>query len=130
MLAQVGKPWLAVVVANNLPRAGKRAGAPPLKLVDFVGSETRLAWAKSNGCYWTERTCDVVAASGQLEVLRWARQRGCPWINSLMCGTAARGGHLELEVLRWVRGQGCPWDEMTCAEAARGGHLEVLRWAR
>jgi hypothetical protein len=51
MLAQVGKPWLAVVLANNLSRAGKR-GAVKLSLVDFVGSIKLLAWAKENGCPW------------------------------------------------------------------------------
>ena len=35
LLAQVGKPWLAVVLANNLPRAGK-GGAVPLKIEEFV----------------------------------------------------------------------------------------------
>ena len=34
LLARVAKPWLAVVVANNLPRAGK-GGAVPLKLRTF-----------------------------------------------------------------------------------------------
>ena len=37
LLARMGKPWLAVLVANNLPRAGK-AGAVPLLLRDLVGS--------------------------------------------------------------------------------------------
>ena len=139
MLAQVGKPWLAVVVANNLPRAGKSVGLP-LKLVDFVGSEKRLAWAKSNGCPWTERTCAFVAAGGQLGVLSWARDHGCPWhmrrphdaaepdVSVGTCASAALNGHLE--VLRWARENGCPWNMWTCARAAEGGHLEVLQWAR
>jgi hypothetical protein len=54
LLAQVGKPWLAVVVANNLPRAGQ-GGAVPLKIADFIGSVERLAWAKDNGCPWGAR---------------------------------------------------------------------------
>jgi len=49
VLARVGKPWLAVFMANNLPRAGTW-GAVPLLLRDFVGSVERLAWAKANGC--------------------------------------------------------------------------------
>ena len=36
LLARVGKPWLAVVVANNLPRAGKSEGVP-LKSMSFAG---------------------------------------------------------------------------------------------
>jgi hypothetical protein len=51
LLARVAKPWLAVVLASNLPRAGKggrdgTGGAVPLKLKDFVGSVEMLAWAK------------------------------------------------------------------------------------
>jgi hypothetical protein len=51
VLARVAKPFLALVLANNLPRAGKSAGVP-LRLRDFVGSVERLAWAKDNGCPW------------------------------------------------------------------------------
>jgi hypothetical protein len=51
LLAQVGKRWLAAVVAANLPRAGQR-GAVRLQLKDFVGSVESLAWAKANGCTW------------------------------------------------------------------------------
>jgi hypothetical protein len=85
ILAQVGKPWLAVVLANNLPRAGKgifiqplqhlhlpragKGGAVKLKLVDFVGSVKRLAWAKDNGCQWSTQTCAYIAMGGILEVL-------------------------------------------------------------
>ena len=68
ILAQVGKPWLAVVLANNLPRAGKGT-AVKLKLVDFVGSVKRLAWAKDNGCQWSTQTCAYIAMGGILEVL-------------------------------------------------------------
>jgi len=51
VVAQVGHPWLAAVLAANLPRTGKSAGVP-LKLNEFVGSIVRLAWAKANGCPW------------------------------------------------------------------------------
>ena len=47
MLARVAKPWRAVVVANNLPRAGER-GAVRLKIDNFVGSGQMLLWAKEN----------------------------------------------------------------------------------
>jgi hypothetical protein len=78
MLARVGQPWLAVVVANNLPRAGKR-GAVPLKLEDILGSVNRLAWARDNGCPWEGGTCSLLAAGGHVDVLQWARGHGCPW---------------------------------------------------
>jgi hypothetical protein len=78
LLAQVGKPWRAVVEANKLPRAGK-AGAVSLKVEEFVGSAEMLAWAKDNGCPWEEETCAAAAAGGHLEVLQWAREHGCAW---------------------------------------------------
>jgi hypothetical protein len=36
VVAQIGPPWLAAVVASGLPRAGKTEGVP-LKIKDFVG---------------------------------------------------------------------------------------------
>jgi len=131
VLAQVGKPWLAAVVAaasmvdSTMPRAGKSAGVP-LKIDDFVWSVGRLAWAKANGCPWVERTCALAALDGHLEVLRWAREHGCPWDNRT-CYAAAACGHLE--VLRWARERGCPWHSLTCDKAFLGGHLVVLKWA-
>jgi hypothetical protein len=125
VLAQVGKAWLAVVLANNLPRAGTE-GAVKLKLVDFLGSVERLAWAKENGCPWEQHTCALIAGDGRLDVLQWARDHDCPW-NEDTCELAALGGHLE--VLKWARESHCPWNERTCANAAAGGHLEVLMWA-
>jgi hypothetical protein len=122
MLALVGTPWLAVVVANNLSRAGRDA-ALPLKLSEFVGSVARLAWAKDNGCPWEEETCEMIAEGGQLDVLQWARKQGYPW-DSDSCARAAGNGHLQM--LRWLLHNGCPWDSRVCAWAAEGGHLEVL----
>jgi hypothetical protein len=98
LLARVGKPWLAVVVANNLPRAGKGGGAVPLKLVDFLGSVETLAWAKDSGCPWGRRTFELAARHGILQVLPWVREHGCEW------------------------------DWRTCAGAAEGGDLQVLMW--
>ena len=92
MLARVAKPWLAVVVANNLPRAGK-AGAVSLKVKDFVGSAEILAWAKDNGCPWIAETCALAAKGGRLEVLQWALAHGCGWM-ATTCQYAAEGGHL------------------------------------
>ena len=51
VVAQVALPWLAAVVSSGLTCAGKSEGVP-LKLVDFIGSAGRLAWAKANGCPW------------------------------------------------------------------------------
>ena len=136
LLAQVGKPWLAVVVANNLPRAGKGDAVPlslihkPESLILRFGSANMLAWAKANGCPWVAGVYHWAARGGNLEALKWARENDCPWDPSDIwtCALAARGGHLE--VLRWAREHGAQWDAETCAAAAQGGHPEVLRWAR
>jgi hypothetical protein len=126
LLAQVGKPWLAVVVGNNRPRAGK-GWSVPLKLADFVGSVERLAWAKDNGCPWDKETCEVIAAGGHLDVLQWARAHSCPWGTGTLI-RAAEGGHLE--TLRWAREHDCPWNFRVCVYAAGGGHRDVLQWLR
>jgi len=70
LLSRVGKPWLAAVVSRGLPRAGKE-GAELLKSRRFVASVEMLAWAKANGCPWTERTCNSIARGGHLAVLQW-----------------------------------------------------------
>jgi hypothetical protein len=49
MLAQVGRPWLAAVLASGLPRMPTFAR---LRLEEFCTSGVRLAWAKANGCRW------------------------------------------------------------------------------
>ena len=111
MLARMGRPWLAAVLASGLPRAGKTAGVP-LKLKEFCGSVELLAWAKDNGCPWKARTCALATAGGNLKVLQYAREHGCPW-SKATCEYAARGGHLAVLVWAWERG--CPWDPVTCA---------------
>jgi len=123
LLARVGKPWLEVVLASNLPRAGM-GGAVKLKLVDFCGSVEMLAWAKDNGCPWEGRTCALLAGHGRLEMLEWAREHGCGWDehgcewDEEACAAAAEGGHLE--VLTWAREHGCEWDERTCSQSRWG----------
>ena len=97
------------------------------RMPNFVGSVSRLAWAKERGCPWDENTCAKAAEGGHLEVLQWARANGAPW-DKLTCARAAEGGHLEM--LQWARANGAPWDARTCRTAAGGGHLEVLQWAR
>jgi len=77
LLARVGRGWRATVVSSDLPRAGSRG--LPLMVSTFCGSVELLAWAKANGCPWTERTCRYIATGGQPDVLTWAREHSCPW---------------------------------------------------
>ena len=133
MVAQVGRPWLAAVLASGLPRLPNGVRVR-LRLREFCTSVERLAWAKANGCPWglSDRSwwtnpCALAAGGGHLETLQWARQHDCPW-DAETCRWAAQGGHLE--VLRWAREHDCLWDKWTCTYAAQGGHLETLQWAR
>ena len=111
VVAQVGRPWLAAVLASGLPRAGKTEG-DPLKITQFVGSVGRLAWTKANGCPWVARTCAIAARDGRLTGLRWAREHDCPWDWETSAYAAVDG---RLEVLRWAREHGCPFNWGTCA---------------
>ena len=134
MLAQVGWPWLAAVLASGLPRL-PRGSRRRLRLREFCTSAERLAWARANGCPWgnvfswfgSHNPSALAAAGGHLEALQWAWEHDCPW-DDWTCTRAAEGGHQE--VLRWAREHDCPWDEWTCAYAAAGGHLATLQWVR
>jgi len=90
MLAQVGRPWLAAVLASGLPRL-PRGVTVRLGLWEFCMSVERLAWAKANGCWWgvpnydgSNNTCALAAEGGYLAVLRGAREHHCPW-NAATC---------------------------------------------
>ena len=126
MLAQVGRPWLAAVLASGLPRLLK--GVTVLQLREFCTSVERLAWAKAKGCPWawslstrgwregSANPCALAAEGGHLAVLQWARAHHCPW-DAATCYAAASGGHLD--VLQWARKHGCPWNKQACYLAAR-----------
>ena len=84
LLAQVGKPWRAAVVASGLGRAGldarnERGCVIRMNVKAFVDSIARLTWAKSNGAPWAEWTALYIAQVGDLEVLKWARRQGIEW---------------------------------------------------
>ena len=87
------------IFPTGLPRAEKALGrvwarVRVFKLVDFLGSGERLAWAKDNGCPWEARTCELAARGGHLDALKRARKLGCGW-DRWTCARAAAGGHLE-----------------------------------
>ena len=51
MLAQVGRAWLAAVLASGLPRLPTGVTVRG-QLREFCTSAERLAWAMANGCSW------------------------------------------------------------------------------
>ena len=111
MLAQVGKPWLAAVLASGLSRVRNYGySGQRLKLAEYCTSVERLAWAKANGCPWDDiefhevnNCCTHAAAGGHLAVLRWARAEGCAW-NEHMCRRRSRRapGCAEMGAGAWV----------------------------
>jgi len=135
VLAQVDRAARdAVRLSADIACAGRTVGVK-LKLVDFVQSAGRLAWAQANGCPWETRTCALVAFGGHVEALQWAREQGCPW-DTKKCERAAEGGHLE--VLQWAWEHGAPWqtassqnswNSQPCLNAAAyNGHVNVVDW--
>ena len=95
------------------------------RMPNFVGSVSRLTWAKEQrGCPWIAATFMCIARGGNVEVARWARERGCPW-DEWTCPIAANGGHLEM--LQWARANGCPWNQEQC-EVFAERYPHVLRW--
>jgi len=134
MVAQVGRPWLAAVLASGLRRVPKGV-LQRLRLVEFCTCAERLAWARVNGCLWEagrrstwDNPTALAARGGHLEALQWARLHGCAW-DVCTCFRAAQGGHLE--VLQWARANGCPWIKDDCALAAGfSGHHDTWTWVR
>jgi len=108
MLAQVGRPWLAAVLASGLPRL-PRGSRLRLRLKEFCTSAERLAWAKANGCPWgnvpswfgSKNPCALAVADGHLEALQWARAHGCPWHKQTM--RDASRPHPETEAWIWAQ---------------------------
>jgi len=81
-LAQTGGACRVVVVASDLPRAGRwilNVRVVTHKVREFCTSVEQLVWAKANGCPWVARICSIAAGGGHLEVLQWARENDCPW---------------------------------------------------
>ena len=83
MLAQVGRPWLAAVLASGLLRLPKGVRVL-LQLREFCTCAERLAWAKANGCPWGRRQgLTSLHFSAQRKRFEWDRAciqelfRGC-----------------------------------------------------
>jgi hypothetical protein len=86
-LARAGSAFWDVVFPRSIfPFGLLRSETPPaagaarvFKLVDFLRSAKRLAWANANGSPWVAATCWYAAWGGNLAALKWAREHGCPW---------------------------------------------------
>ena len=38
-----------------------------------------VKWLHSEGCPWSEDTCEAADMSGNMDMLQWILSQGCPW---------------------------------------------------
>ncbi len=76
---------------------------------------------------WDETDfCVRVAKTNKLELLKWAREeKKCTWDDRTINMAAFKGN---LEMVKCCVANECPINTYACAFAARGGHLECLKY--
>jgi len=86
-----------------------------------------LKWAREEKrCRWNDRTINMAAYQGNLEMVKYCVANECP-IDEWACAHAAKNGHLEC--LKYLHEDAkAPWDEYTAAWAAQNGHLHILEY--
>jgi hypothetical protein len=86
-----------------------------------------LKWIREKKqCHWDEKTINMAALQGNLEMVKYCVAKKCP-INVFACANAAQNGHLE--ILKYLREEvKAPWDFYTAAGAAENGHLHILEY--
>jgi hypothetical protein len=86
-----------------------------------------LKWAREEKkCTWDDRTINVAAEQGNLEMVKYCVANECP-VDEYTCADAAENGRLE--VLKYLREEAkAPWGWGTAARAAESGHLHILEY--
>jgi hypothetical protein len=86
-----------------------------------------LKWAREEKkCEWNERTINMAARQGNLEMVKYCVANECP-IDEGACACAASQGHLEC--LKYLREEvKATWDSRTASFAAANGHLHILEY--
>ena len=86
-----------------------------------------LKWAREEKkCEWNERTINMAARQGNMEMVKYCVANECP-IDRRACAFAASEGHLEC--LKYLREEvKAPWDSRTASWAAERGHLHILEY--
>jgi hypothetical protein len=125
-LARVGSAFRDAVFPRSIfpfglpPRVqttGDAVGAVRVfKLVDFLGSAERLAWAKANGCPWGVRTCQLALGAG---TWLYCSGRGSSTVGGTSGRVTPRTGRA-LSMLQWMRAHGCEWNEATLLPCSCG----------
>lgn len=121
---------VAFAKAWNLETRNAKWRAKPnwavCELIAKTGNLQVLKWAHHEGFPWNENTCFAAAENGNLSCLQYAHEHGCQYRCAKLWKAAAFGGHIA--VLEWLLTIDCPFDEEACAGAAAGGHLDALKW--
>jgi hypothetical protein len=76
---------------------------------------------------WDGSLCDVIAAIGNLQLLKWVRARGCSWGRHTN-RNAIVGGHID--IFAWVIDNGgyfSPRDYYLCEYM---GYSEIIKWVQ
>jgi len=86
-----------------------------------------LKWIREEKkCEWDERTLNVAAILGNLDMIKYCVANGCP-VDEWACAHAAYHG--DLECLKYLREEEkAPWNWATAANAAKNGHLHILEY--
>ena len=89
-----------------------------------------LKWAREvKQCEWDERTIEMAAAIGNLEMLKYCFSNDCPCDEEQACGLAADRGHLDC--LRFLFDKVKPsrrTEKNAALLAASDGHMHILRY--
>ena len=89
-----------------------------------------LKWAREvKQCQWDEKTMNVAARTGNLEILKYCISNHCPCDEEASCKHAAIEGHLDC--LRFLFAKVKPsrkTDVEAAGQATGAGHVEILKY--
>jgi hypothetical protein len=121
--------WLQIIY--GWPDAGEDAVDRTCDAIASTGRLDILKWALDMDCPWDESCANICASGGHMEMFHWIMSnRELFEINeSRLVNDAALGGHLEL--LQWaIKEYGLKWNVFTFGWAVRSGNFELMKWAR
>jgi hypothetical protein len=89
-----------------------------------------LKWAREvKHCDWNEKTIEVAAFKGNLEMLKYCFSNDCPCDKSASCIQAAMGGHLDCVRFLFAKVEPSRETEEEAAyQAVCRGHMDILKY--